>query len=617
MRRVILLLYVLIFILTGCNNSISEMKGFHSQKVTESLEDALKESVIDSKGTVIRNAAICVEFPRENYKYVGAKGIARKDTQEEMTAEHQFFISSVGKAVTAGIIMQLYEEGSFGANGLDATLNELDLFPPEVLTILHMKDGISYGGNITVRQLLNHTTGLKNVDNDSENDLGDNHPESMGYAPGSLNYIDVYDKTKGVDAALKFIHEGMPKDGKLSDYYLFQPLPEWDYDAWLKNPHDKMAGQLNFFLDGANKNALFKPGEGMYYSDTNYLVLGLLIEKVTGKSLDEAKNERIFKPLGMKHTYLSDSIAAQERKYKLSDYWANNEPLVSLGINLSRTDRGDGAEITTLADLNTFIRELARGRLFRNPSTLTEMLKLPFDGDFGYADGIIYAKTDSGDMLSHNGSSGAWMEYYSKYDLSIVGTVNEINTERMMKLRAGVFQALRKGGLESSTFRYGPSLINLLFTVENPSSIVPLIMLSGSIIVFLSAILVWPLVTLFKRKRKYAGNDGRESYKKSFIWLAVINSLLNITFLIALIADGSNHSDQILITGYTSFLKVLLQLPTISLVLSIIMVIASAAIWKSRYWRTGKCMYYSIITIASISFLGSLRLLNLLFLPIV
>jgi hypothetical protein len=374
---------------------------------------------------------------------------------------------------------------------------------------------------------------------------------------------------------------------------------------------------LNFFLDGANKNALFKPGEGMYYSDTNYLILGLLIEKLTGKSLDETKNERIFKPLGMNHTYLSDSIAAQGRKYRLSDYWANNEPLVSLGINLSRTDRGDGAEITTLADINTFIRALAKGQLFKNSSTLKEMLKLPFGGDFGYADGIIYAKTDSGDMLSHNGSSGAWMEYYSKYDLSIVGTVNEINTERMMKLRAGVFQALFKGGLESSTFKYGPSLIDLLFTVENPSSIVPLIMLLGNILVFLSVILVWPLITLFKRRRKSAGNDKKVSCKKGFVWLAVINSLLNIAFLIALIANISNNSDQILITGYTPFLKVLLQLPMISLVLTIIMVIASALIWKGRYWKTGKSVYYSIITFALISFLGSLQLLNLLFLPIV
>ena len=136
-----------------------------------------------------------------------------------------------------------------------------DCFPPEVLNILHRKDGVSYGSGITVRHLLNHTTGLKNVDNDSAAGVGDDFPETMGYAPGSLNYIDVYDKSKGLDAALKFVREGVPKGGKLSDYYLFQSLPEWDYDAWLANPHDKMAGQMNFFLNGANEDALFKPGE--------------------------------------------------------------------------------------------------------------------------------------------------------------------------------------------------------------------------------------------------------------------------------------------------------------------------------------------------------------------
>ncbi len=490
MRRLIFLSMVFILILTGCTDSNYQIKRFAPQKTTELLENALQDSIIGPDGKTFGNSAVCVDFPEAEYRFTGAKGIGREDTAEAMTTEHQFFISSVGKTFTACVILQMNEEGAFGEKGLDTSLGELELFPKEVLNILHRKDGVSYGEEITVRQLLNHTTGLKNVDNDSAEGIGDDYPETMGYAPGSLNYIDVYDKSKGLDAALKFINDGVPKDGKLSDYYLFQPLPEWDYDTWLSNPHDKMAGQLNFFLDGANENALFKPGESMYYSDTNYLILGLLIEKLTGKSLDEVKNERIFQPLGMTHTYLNDAATAQDRKYRLSDYWADGLPLVSLGIDLSRTDRGDGGEITTLNDLNTFIRSLAKGKLFRDPSTLDQMLKLPFGGDFGYADGIIYAKTDAGVMLSHNGSSGAWMEYYSNYDLSIVGTVNEINTERMMSLRAAVFDALRKGGLKSSTFRYGPAVIDLLFTVESRPAALPFVALPVSAAVMVIALAV-------------------------------------------------------------------------------------------------------------------------------
>jgi D-alanyl-D-alanine carboxypeptidase len=619
MKRLINLLIVFLLILTGCTESNDQIKRFDPQKTTELLEYGLHASVADPSGKSVKSASLLVDFPEADYLFTGAEGIGREDTGEKMTTEHQFFISSVGKTFTACIIMQLYEEGAFGEKGLDASLGELALFSPKVLNVLHRKDGVSYGGEITVRQLLNHTTGLKNVDNDSAEGIGDDYPETMGYAPGSLNYIDVYDKSKGLDTALKFINEGIPEGGKLSDYYLFQPLPEWDYDAWLADSHDKMAGQLNFFLNGANENALFKPGESMYYSDTNYLVLGLLIEKLTGKSLDEVKNERIFRPLGMTHTYLNDAAAAQNRKYRLSDYWAAGLPLVSLGIDLSRTDRGDGGEITTLSDLNTFIRALANGKLFRNSSTLDEMLKLPFGGDFGYADGVVYAKTDAGAMLSHNGSSGAWMEYYSKYDLSVVGTVNEIDPERMMGLRAAVFDALHKGGLEAATFRYGPAAIRLLFTVESQPPAAPLIALLGSSAVLLSALIVWFIILFLKWRKESKNKSAGSGSRNRLAWLADTSAILNLIFIIALTAVIAGNSERILITGYTPLLVLLLVLPKLSCVLTVITAAAAILAWKNRNrsadarMSTGAVIYCSVIAIASVVFLVSLQLTDLLF----
>ncbi|MDF2940546.1 MAG: hypothetical protein K0R66_1188 [Gammaproteobacteria bacterium] len=51
----------------------------------------------------------------------------------------------------------------------------------------------------------------------------------------------------------------------------------------------------------------FSPGKGWYYSNTNYLILGEIIEKVTGRSLNENFQSRFFKPLHLNHTYYSDS----------------------------------------------------------------------------------------------------------------------------------------------------------------------------------------------------------------------------------------------------------------------------------------------------------------------
>jgi D-alanyl-D-alanine carboxypeptidase len=48
----------------------------------------------------------------------------------------------------------------------------------------------------------------------------------------------------------------------------------------------------------------FRPGEGFHYSNTNTLLLGLIIEQLTGDPLDKAFEERIFKPLGLANTFL-------------------------------------------------------------------------------------------------------------------------------------------------------------------------------------------------------------------------------------------------------------------------------------------------------------------------
>src|SRR5699024_12827013 len=50
---------------------------------------------------------------------------------------------------------------------------------------------------------------------------------------------------------------------------------------------------------GFQKNPQFDPNEGYYYSNTNYIILGLIIEKVTGKSLKKVMNKRLFEPIGM------------------------------------------------------------------------------------------------------------------------------------------------------------------------------------------------------------------------------------------------------------------------------------------------------------------------------
>jgi CubicO group peptidase (beta-lactamase class C family) len=55
---------------------------------------------------------------------------------------------------------------------------------------------------------------------------------------------------------------------------------------------------------------LFEPGRSKktHYSDTNYQLLGKIIEQITGKTIEENYHERLFKPLGLSHTYLYTDI---------------------------------------------------------------------------------------------------------------------------------------------------------------------------------------------------------------------------------------------------------------------------------------------------------------------
>jgi len=209
-------------------------------------------------------------------------------------------IASNTKMFVATIVLQLVEEG----------LVELDQPIERYLPGLVTGDGID-GSVITVRQLLQHTTGL---------------PE----------YADQI-------AADAF--------GAQNTYISPRDL----LDVALTRPAD------------------FAPGERWQYSNTNYLVLGLLIERVTGRTLAEQVQQRIVEPLGLRHTYLPQ---AGERELR------GTHPI---GYHL--TDDGELRDITTMdasfawsagaivaspSDLNTFMQALLDGTLLTADS-LTEM----------------------------------------------------------------------------------------------------------------------------------------------------------------------------------------------------------------------------------------------------
>ncbi|MGW3561580.1 serine hydrolase domain-containing protein [Streptomyces sp. NPDC000963] len=108
-----------------------------------------------------------------------------------------------------------------------------------------------------------------------------------------------------------------------------------------------------------------EPGVSYKYSNANFVVVGMLVEKLTGRPVADAYQRRIFGPLGLRHTsyvHPDTRIAGLHvRGYLYPD--TAGEPLVDSTEQTVSWAQSAGAVISDAADLNTFTTALVRGRL--------------------------------------------------------------------------------------------------------------------------------------------------------------------------------------------------------------------------------------------------------------
>lgn len=120
-----------------------------------------------------------------------------------------------------------------------------------------------------------------------------------------------------------------------------------------------------------------EPGVEYKYSNTNFVVVGMLIEKATGKPVAKAYERRIFKPLGLRNTsYVHPDTAI--KGLHANGYLHPDEeggPLVDSTEQTVSWAQSAGAVISNAADLSTFMSALVSGKLLR-PGTLDAMLTM-------------------------------------------------------------------------------------------------------------------------------------------------------------------------------------------------------------------------------------------------
>jgi len=117
----------------------------------------------------------------------------------------------------------------------------------------------------------------------------------------------------------------------------------------------------------------FAPGEGWEYSTTNFILLGMAIEKATGKTLDQLYQERIFEPLGMENSYLLMGIPEEDSI--AHGYWTmkNGEVVDVTNWNGSQGWAG-GSIVSTPEDMANYVAGLASGAVFKDPASLEQMI---------------------------------------------------------------------------------------------------------------------------------------------------------------------------------------------------------------------------------------------------
>jgi D-alanyl-D-alanine carboxypeptidase len=177
--------------------------------------------------------------------------------------------------------------------------------------------------------------------------------------------------------------------------------------------------RVDEFLDlAAAHPPLFAPGKGWGYSNTDYNLLGLVIERSAGKPWRALVRERIIDRLGLKHTSLPEPGHNSIGSDTAHGYELVNGKLRDVtDVDPSMADAAGGdALLTTTADLARFLKALLAGQLFEQAKTLKEMLTFVdakgAPGLVGYGLGLERYELPGGvEVIGHAGGTAGYLSF--------------------------------------------------------------------------------------------------------------------------------------------------------------------------------------------------------------
>jgi D-alanyl-D-alanine carboxypeptidase len=334
----------------------------NSSAPTFNYSKSAELQTIINKYATLGIPGISVAIKTSSEEWCGVAGYSKIETQTPMQICNLQYAQSIVKTYTAVLVMKLYEEGKID---LEIPINK---YLPS-----NIADHITNSNRITVKMLLNHTSGI------------------FDYA---------YDYT---------------------------------YSANLLSKQDKIFNYLDLISVAYDKKSQFEPGSQYSYCNTNFLLLAIMVNEVTGKDHSIMMTDVIFKPLGLTNTY-----------YKNEPGYLNYPELVNCYLNRTSDNRienvsktqvnnvtamiGDDGIVATPMDYTHFLHGLAHGQLLQKQS-LDLMMNwvLNKKGDPAYGLGLTYRKHNTHWGFGHGGSgigAGGILYYFPDKDVTIFVGVN-------------------------------------------------------------------------------------------------------------------------------------------------------------------------------------------------
>ncbi len=174
------------------------------------------------------------------------------------------------------------------------------------------------------------------------------------------------------------------------------------------------------------KGLNFSPGTAYGYSNSNYNLLGFLVEKVSGQPLEVFTQERLFKPAGMEHTRWRDNFRAIVPDRAVA--YSKKDGLYQQNMPFENTF-GHGALLTTISDLEKWNRRWTLHTLGEALNKLQRAkTKLANGKEIGYACGVGLGRVNGVSEIAHSGATAgyrAWLAYYPDKELSVVFLSND------------------------------------------------------------------------------------------------------------------------------------------------------------------------------------------------